>query len=269
MEKEKIRQAVRENYAGIANSDTARQAESAGCGCSPTGCCDPGNSTAPEDVSVALGYSREDVSSVPEGANMGLGCGNPQAIADLKPGETVIDLGSGGGFDCFLAAKAVGEEGRVIGVDMTPDMISKARTNAEKAGLKNVEFRLGEIEHLPVEDNTADVIMSNCVINLSPEKHKVYSDTFRTLKSGGRLAISDIVTLQDLPEDIQQNMEMYTGCISGASQVTDVEKMLQDAGFTDIRVKLKEGSKEFIDKWMPGTRLGDYIASANIEAIKP
>ncbi|MBF0429679.1 MAG: arsenite methyltransferase [Fibrobacteria bacterium] len=269
MDKEQIRKAVRESYGNIARADSSGQEQQSGCSCSSSGCCDSGNSLNAKEVSVTLGYSKEDVSNVPEGANMGLGCGNPQAIASLKSGETVIDLGSGGGFDCFLASKAVGESGNVIGVDMTPDMVSKARGNAEKAGATNVEFRLGEIEHLPVADNTADVIISNCVINLSPEKQKVYNDAYRVLKPGGRLAVSDIVTIQELSEDIQKNMELYTGCVSGASKVEEQEQMLKEAGFSGINIQVKKVSKEFIDSWMPGTNLGDYIASASIEAVKP
>ncbi len=269
MNKDAIRQSVRKNYANIANAGTQRPEEISGCGCSTAGCCEPDTNTSPEAVSVELGYSNKEVNSVPEGANMGLGCGNPQAIAALKQGETVVDLGSGGGFDCFLSAKAVGETGRVIGVDMTPDMISKARANAEKTEHKNVEFRLGEIEHLPVPDNTADVIISNCVINLSPDKQQVYNDAFRALKPGGRLAISDVVMLKALPKEIQDSIESYTGCISGASLLQDVENMLGKAGFADVKVQLKAESRAFIDKWLPGMSLGDYIASANIEAVKP
>src|SRR5512146_505183 len=175
MKKDKIRQAVRINYSNVAKS------RNSGC-CPPASCCSPGGASAADAVSVRLGYSDEEVSAVPEGANMGLGCGNPQAIASLKPGEIVLDLGSGGGFDCFLAARAVGETGKVIGVDMTPEMVSKARENAMNAGFMNVEFRLGEIEHLPLADKSVDVIISNCVINLSPEKQKVFDDAFRVLK---------------------------------------------------------------------------------------
>lgn len=202
---------------------------------------------------------------------MGLGCGNPVALASLKPGETVVDLGSGGGFDCFLAAKQVGESGQVIGVDMTPDMLSKARSNAEKMGTNNVEFRLGEIEHLPVADNTADIIMSNCVINLSPEKLKVYREAFRILKPGGRLAISDIVARAPLPPEIQQNLALVSACVGGAATIDETTRMLQEAGFSDISIKAKDKSRELISQWAPGENknAGDYVVSAYIEAVKP
>jgi ubiquinone/menaquinone biosynthesis C-methylase UbiE len=200
---------------------------------------------------------------------MGLGCGNPQAIASLKPREIVLDLGSGGGFDCFLAAEAVGETGKVIGVDMTPEMISKARENAAKAGFKNIEFRLGEIEHLPVADKSVDVIISNCVINLSPEKHKVFDDAFRVLKSGGRLAVSDIVATVELPEEVKDDLALYAGCMAGASLISDVEAMLRKSGFLDIRIQPKDESREFIRTWAPGRHIEDYVVSATIEAMKP
>lgn len=222
-----------------------------------------------EDVSIVLGYSNNDISSVPEGANMGLGCGNPQAIASLRSGETVLDLGSGGGFDCFLAARAVGERGHVIGVDMTPEMVSKARKNADKVGLKHVEFRLSEIEHLPVADHSIDVIMSNCVINLSPEKKQVFQETFRVLKPGGRLAISDIVATTELPEELQQDLALYVGCMAGASLVSDLETILTEIGFEQIRIQAKDGSKELVQTWVPGRKIEDYVVSATIEAMKP
>jgi SAM-dependent methyltransferase len=200
---------------------------------------------------------------------MGLGCGNPKAIASLKPGETVLDLGSGGGFDCFLAAKEVGNLGRVIGVDMTPDMVGKARENAVKAGFANVEFRLGEIEHLPVADDSVDVIISNCVVNLSPEKSKVYGEAFRVLKPGGRLAIADVLVTADLPEEVQNDIALLTGCVSGASKLEDLEFILEEAGFSRIRIIPVEESRRFIREWAPGTKIADFVISATIEAVKP
>jgi len=261
MKKDKIRQAVRINYG------KAAQAGNSGC-CSTSSCCTPAGAGTVDAVSVQLGYSNEEVSAVPEGANMGLGCGNPQAIASLKPGETVLDLGSGGGFDCFLAARAVGETGRVIGVDMTPEMVSKARENAVKAGFKNVEFRLGEIEHLPVADNSVDVIISNCVINLSPEKQKVFDDAFRVLKSGGRLAVSDVVATAELLEEVQNDLALHAGCVAGASLIGDVEVMLRKSGFRDIRIQPKDESREFIRTWAPGRNIEEYAVSASIRAVK-
>jgi SAM-dependent methyltransferase len=200
---------------------------------------------------------------------MGLGCGNPRAFAAMKPGEVVLDLGSGGGFDCFLAAREVGDTGRVIGVDMTPEMVSKARANAAEGGYQNVEFRLGEIESLPVADGSVDVIISNCVINLSPDKTRVYDESFRVLKPGGRLAVSDIVAFAEIPEEVRQDMALYTACVAGASLVTDVEAMLQASGFTDVRVSPKDESKSFIREWAPGTDITEFVVSATIEAVKP
>jgi SAM-dependent methyltransferase len=218
-----------------------------------------------------MGYSKEDIQGVIDGANLGLGCGNPVALASLMPGEIVVDLGSGGGFDCFLAAKQVGETGRVIGVDMTPDMLSRARMNAEKMKTTNVEFRLGEIEHLPVADNTADIIMSNCVINLSPEKLAVYREAFRILKSGGRLAISDIVATAALPADVQQNLALVSACVGGAATIDDTRSMLEEVGFKDIKITPKDESRKLISQWVPAENknAGDYVVSAYIEALKP
>lgn len=258
-----IRQAVRDNYGKVAQSG------SAGCGCSSSGCCGSGDTSTAKEISMALGYSHDDVSSVPEGANMGLGCGNPQAIAALRPGETVLDLGSGGGFDCFLAAKAVGRNGFVVGVDMTPEMVGKARKNAAQTGLDNVEFRLGEIENLPVADNTADVVISNCVINLSPEKERVFQETFRVLKPGGRLAISDVVATAEMPEHIKQDIALYAGCVAGAVSIDALEAILRTVGFEKIRISPKDESREFIRTWAPGRHIEDYVVSAVIEAVKP
>lgn len=200
---------------------------------------------------------------------MGLGCGNPKAIAALKPGETVVDLGSGGGFDCFLAVHEVGRSGRVIGVDMTPDMVSKARANALKGQYDNVEFRLGEIEHLPIADGVADVVISNCVINLSPDKPQVFRDAFRVLKAGGRLAISDVVATVELPEEMRNDAGLIAGCMGNASLVADLQEMMHAAGFEQIRIQPKDESKEFIKDWAPGRNVTDFVVSATIEAVKP
>ena len=259
---DETRTAVRKQYGKVAETNNA------GCGCSDTSCCGDAASNA-QIVSMALGYSDQEVSEVPEGANMGLGCGNPQAIASLRPGETVLDLGSGGGFDCFLAAKQVGKDGLVIGVDMTPEMISKARRNAEQSKYNNVNFRLGEIENLPVADGIVDVIISNCVINLSPEKENVFQESFRVLKPGGRLAISDIVATAELPKDIKESMAMFTGCMAGASSIKEIKKMLKTVGFGEIEIKPKNESREFIRDWAPGSKIEDYVVSATIEAVKP
>ncbi len=256
-DREEIRQAVRDKYGSVA------QATDTGCGCSTSSCC------SPRDVSIALGYPPGQLTAVPEGANMGLGCGNPHAIAALKEGETVLDLGSGGGFDCFLAARAVGETGRVIGVDVTPEMVSKARQNGAGAGFRNIEFRLGEMENLPVADASVDVIISNCVINLSPEKPQVFREALRVLKPGGRLAISDVVATAQLPDEMKEDLALYAGCIAGAVSVDELVDMLREAGFTNIRIQPKDESREFIRDWAPGMRVEDFVVSATIEAVKP
>jgi ubiquinone/menaquinone biosynthesis C-methylase UbiE len=222
-------------------------------------------------MSAIMGYSKEDLASVPQGANMGLGCGNPVALASLKPGETVVDLGSGGGFDCFLAAKQVGDTGRVIGVDMTPDMVSKARKNAEKMEMNYVEFRLGEIEILPIAADTADIIMSNCVINLSPDKLSVYREAYRVLKPGGRLSISDVLATATLPDEVQKDLALVAACVGGAETIDDTEKLLKEAGFRNIKIRPNAESRELIRQWDPSKSENavDYVVSAYIEAIKP
>jgi arsenite methyltransferase len=233
-----------------------------------------GKSSSAEDCctstnATVLGYSTEDAAAAPEGADLGLGCGNPLAIASLKDGQVVLDLGSGAGFDCFLAARAVGETGRVIGVDMTHEMLAKARENAQKNGFTNVEFRLGEIEALPVADNSVDVIISNCVINLSPEKQRVFNEAFRILKPNGRLAIADMVASAPLPDHIRDDWAAYTGCLAGASQITELKRMLRASGFQKIKIAPKDSSRSFIREWLPGRRVEDYLLSATIEAVKP
>lgn len=277
--KEEVREYVRQTYGNIAvqgsNGSVAGISQS---------CCDPSKSKNrsnlpacgsgqsnlnADQISVFLGYSQEDLGTVPDGANLGLGCGNPHAIASIKPGEVVVDLGSGGGFDCFLAAREVGDKGRVIGVDMTPEMISRARMNKEKAAVENVEFRLGEIEYLPVGDDVADLIISNCVINLSPEKRQVYQDAFRVLKPGGRLAVSDIVAQKPLPEDIQKDLALVSACIGGAATIEDTQQMLKQAGFENISITPKKISQELIDEMLPGSLAGEYVVSADIRAQKP
>jgi SAM-dependent methyltransferase len=259
------RQAVRSSYAKVA------QASNEGACCGPeASCCGVSDDDAINTlISTRLGYDEADLAAVPEGADMGLGCGNPRAIASLKTGETVLDLGSGGGFDCFLAAQEIGSSGRVIGIDMTPDMLSKARANAAKGQYDNVEFRLGEIEHLPVADATVDVIISNCVINLSPDKAQVFRDAYRALKPGGRLAISDVVATVELPEAMRNDAALIAGCMGNASLIEELESFMLEAGFTDVRIEPKDDSREFIRDWAPEHNVTDYVVSANIEAIKP
>jgi SAM-dependent methyltransferase len=233
-------------------------------------CCGVSDDTAINTlISTRMGYSQDDLDAVPSGADMGLGCGNPRAIASLKPGEVVVDLGSGGGFDAFLAAQEVGETGHVIGIDMTPTMLSKARANAEKGHYSQVEFRLGEIEHLPIADNSVDVIISNCVINLSPNKRQVFRDAFRVLKPGGRLAISDVVASTEMPEEMKNDPLLHAGCMAGAELIDNLEAMMAEAGFNEIRIAPKDESREFIKDWAPNQGVEDYVLSATIEAIKP
>lgn len=260
---DQIRQNVRSRYQQIAVTEV----KSTSC-CSTDSCGD--TPTDFNSISSRLGYSNEELNIVPEGANLGLGCGNPQAIASLQAREVVLDLGSGGGFDCFLASRQVGNSGKVIGVDMTPEMVSRARNNAAKGNFSNTDFRLGEIEHLPVQDEVVDVIISNCVINLSPDKQQVFNEAFRVLKKGGRLAVSDIVTTAELPTEIKNDIhDLYSGCISGASSIGDLEIMLKNSGFTNIVIEPKDESKSFIKDWVPGSNIDNYIVSAVIQAIKP
>lgn len=258
LEKRKL---IMKNYAAVASNRGQSGCCSSGCDCSDT-------TYDSREAALALGYTEDELCSVPDAANMGLGCGNPLAIAAIKPGETVLDLGSGGGFDCFLASKQVGPDGLVIGVDMTPDMVALARENAQKANYTNVSFRLGEIEHLPVANASVDVIISNCVINLSLDKENVFKEAWRVLKNGGRLSISDVVATAELPEALRNDLNMLSGCVSGAEHIDNLHTMLREAGFTDIRMEPKDNSREILSSWVPGSKAEDYVASYLIEATK-
>jgi len=227
MSKEQIKKVVRKGYAKIAKQGSS-------CCDSVPSCCE--STDLAQGISKSIGYTEKELEAVPGGANLGLGCGNPVALASLREGETVLDLGSGAGFDCFLAANQVGETGRVIGVDMTPEMIEKARENAEKGNYRNVEFRLGEIEYLPVADNSVDVVISNCVINLAPDKRRVFTEMFRVLKPGGRLMVSDVVLLKELPDFIKNSIEAYVGCLSGAIMRDEYIEAIKMAGFQEVRI---------------------------------
>jgi arsenite methyltransferase len=248
-----IRDKVREHYTKVAKGESD-------CCSSDTSCC---------SVSEQIGYSKADLAALPKTAEMGLGCGNPISFAELQPGEVVLDLGSGGGVDCFLASKIVGPTGKIIGVDMTPEMISKARKNAVSGNYQNVEFRLGEIEHLPAADNTVDAVISNCVINLSPGKLQVYQEAHRVLKPGGRLAVADMVALQPLPENLKSDLAAYTGCLAGAELISQLETWLSEAGFEHVQIQIRQKSREFIQSDAVQGRLDDYIASADVTAFKP
>jgi ubiquinone/menaquinone biosynthesis C-methylase UbiE len=276
MKDEKVRKIVREGYAKVAKREKP-------C-CGTQSPCGEGNSDLTEDISRRIGYSEEEISSVPEGANMGLGCGNPVALASLKKGQTVLDLGSGGGFDCFLAANKVGKSGRVIGVDMTPEMLDKARDNARKGKRENVEFRLGEIENLPVADGTVDIVISNCVINLSPNKKRVFEEAYRVLRPNGRLMVSDIVLLKKLPEIIRKNVQAYIGCISGAEMKDKYLQMIKAAGFRDVKIieekhfpienMANDPTAQAIAKTseIPAEEIGkmaNAVASVKVSGVKP
>ena len=249
-----IRDKVREHYAGVAESKSGCCDDQSSCGCS---------------VSEQIGYSKEDLAALPETAEMGLGCGNPILFAALRTGETVVDLGSGGGIDCFLAARIVGPAGKVIGVDMTPEMLSKARRNATSGGYQNVEFRLGEIENLPLGDNTANAVISNCVINLSPSKLRVYKESYRVLKPGGRLAVADMVALKPLPDELRRDLAAYTGCLAGAELIDQLKIWLNEAGFEKIEIRVRQSSREFIEADAIQGKLDEYVASADVLAVKP
>lgn len=262
---ETIRAAVRQRYAAAATADDA---DGDSCCCSSSKpaaspCC------GADAQARTLGYSDAEVAAVPEGANLGLGCGNPVAIASLKPGQTVLDLGAGAGFDAFLAARAVGASGRVIGVDMTPEMVTKARANARKGGYAQVDFRLGEIEALPVADASVDVIISNCVINLCPDKRPVYREAFRVLRSGGRIAVSDVVSQVELPEEVKRDLALHAGCLAGATLQSELEKILKEAGFADIRIRRKGNSDEVVTSWDSKRGFEASVFAAEITATKP
>jgi arsenite methyltransferase len=279
-ETETIREYVRARYGAIAGQaggdcgcgpECCRPEPETGKKPAPAGCCDSGCCEPAGHVSYGekLGYTAEELAAVPPGADLGLGCGNPLAIASIRPGETVVDLGSGAGFDCFLAARQLAGTGRVIGVDMTPEMIAKARANAAQGEHRNVEFRLGEIEALPVQDATADLIISNCVINLSPEKERVLREAFRVLKPGGRLAIADIVATKPLRSELRQKLSAIGACIGGAAQVDELRRWLAEAGFERIEIRARESSRALIDSWTEEEGAGEFVVSALITASKP
>lgn len=253
-----VREHIRERYGDIAENNRL------GCGNNGESCC-----ANEKTYDQQLGYTQAEVASGPEGSNLGLGCGNPIATASIQPGETVLDLGSGAGFDCFLAARKLNGRGRVIGVDMTPAMITKARANARKSEFANVEFRLGEIEALPVADNSVDLVISNCVVNLSPEKPRVFREAFRVLKSGGRLAIADVVAIKPLPERIRTQLNAIGACIGGAALVSDLKVMLNDAGFVRVEIMPRDETRSLISQWTEDENAGEFVVSAFIMAYKP
>jgi SAM-dependent methyltransferase len=261
MDDAQIKELVRARYGGIA------AASEASCCAPSSSCCVP--ETTSHDKARRMGYSEAELAAVPEGANLGLGCGNPQAIAAMQQGEVVVDLGSGAGFDCFLAGRQVGDAGQVIGVDMTHEMLKKARDNAARIGAGNVEFRLGELEHLPIADNTAHVVISNCVINLVPDKAQVFREALRVLKPGGRLAVSDVINVAPLPAELRADPALLCGCVAGAAPADRIEAWLSEAGFVDIRVTSNFESREMVESWASGRGVENYIASAIVEARKP
>jgi arsenite methyltransferase len=278
-----VRDIVREGYGKIARGESATSTATAPG--EKAGCCGGGSCASDQELVERIGYSPSELADLPEGANMGLSCGNPTAIASLKPGEVVLDLGSGGGFDAFVAGPKVGPKGRVIGVDMTPDMISKARRNLvvyrERTGLDNVEFRLGEIENLPVANRSVDVVISNCVLNLSPDKEQVWREIARVLKPGGRVAVSDLALTRALPEEVETMVEALCGCVAGAALVTDVERMIRKAGLGDVKLTAKPGYvagmeetqdplyRKIAESLPEGSSPAEYITSLDISALKP
>ena len=262
MDDVQIKEMVRARYGGIAAAS-----ETSCCAPAASSCCGP--EATSHDKARRMGYSEAELAAVPEGANLGLGCGNPLAIAAMQPGEAVVDLGSGAGFDCFLAGKLVGETGRVVGVDMTHEMLKKARDNADRVGATNVEFRLGELEHLPIADNTADVVISNCVINLVPDKQQVFREAFRVLKHGGRLAVSDIINTAPLSAELQSDPALLCGCVAGAAPADRVQNWLAAAGFVDVRVTPNPESRELIKTWAPGRGIENFVVAAALEGRKP
>lgn len=282
MKEEEIKKVVRKSYADIAKQNKSCCGPSVPVNPTKAGSCCGAPPTA-TDMSKKMGYSEEELSKLPEGANLGLGCGNPVALASLKEGDTYVDLGSGAGIDCFLAADKVGKSGKVIGVDMTPEMIDRARENAKKAGIENIEFRLGEIEHLPVADNSVDIITSNCVINLSFNKKAVFKDAFRVLKPGGKIMISDIVLLKELPEAILNSAKAYVGCVAGALLKDEYLKIVKDSGFENVEIVdessagevwVNDPLAESVIKQLGITieeakEMGKSIVSIKFSAVKP
>lgn len=293
LKEQEVREKVRAGYGAIAEAGisprreaTAAQGQAASSGCcGGSSCCTADAPAAADALAQAIGYSEEELQALPEGANMGLSCGNPTALAELKPGEVVVDLGSGGGFDVFLAGRKVGPQGRAIGVDMTPEMLAKARRNSrtyrERSGLDNVEFRLGEIEHLPLADASVDVIISNCVLNLSPDKPQVWREIARVLKPGGRVAVSDLALVKPLPAAVREMVEALVGCVAGAVLITDTQKMIYEAGLTEVVLERKDAYVDSMTQWndplyakviaeLPaGAKASDYITSLNVSARKP
>lgn len=283
-----VRAQVRAGYAKIAEAGSWSAAQPAASSTPATGCCGGGccgsATFSPEQLALAIGYAQEELAATPDSANMGLSCGNPTAIATLRPGEVVLDLGSGGGFDCFVAGPRVGANGTVIGVDMTPEMLTRARRNAatyrDRTGLDNVEFRLGEIEHLPVADASVDVVISNCVLNLSPDKPSVWREIARVLKPGGRVAVSDLALLRPLPEAVRQDVEALVGCVAGAVLVDDTRRMAIEAGLTDVALESKPQYIDAMTNWedplyrrivasLPtGSKPSDFITSLDATARK-